>query len=140
MGAILGPAGLGGLKAAQTLVAGPTGVLIIAGGSIGLPEATKAFKEKGWSGLSRVARLVTLSGFLSFLVGGGRDRFFGRSLLSAIYGPTFGHLELAALLMAIAYVVLLLDPRADPGAQGDPEHPMAVPHQLVTPGGVARAA
>ncbi len=55
MGAILGPAGLGGLKAAQTLVAGPTGVLIIAGGSIGLPEATKAFKEKGWSGLSRVA-------------------------------------------------------------------------------------
>ena len=108
MGAILGPVGLGGLKAAQTLVAGPTGVLIIAGGSIGLPEATKAFKEKGWSGLSRVARLVTLSGFVSFLAGGVVIALFGRSLLSAIYGPTFGHLELVALLMAISYVVCSL--------------------------------
>lgn len=108
MGAILGPAGLGGLKAAQTLVAGPTGVLIIAGGSIGLPEATRAFKEKGWSGLSRVARLVTLSGFVSFLAGGVVIGFFGRTLLSAIYGPAFGHLELVALLMAISYVVCSL--------------------------------
>ncbi len=64
VGAILGPAGLGGLKAAQTLVVGPSGVLIMAGGSIGLPEATKAYKEKGWSGLTRVARLVTAGGVL----------------------------------------------------------------------------
>jgi O-antigen/teichoic acid export membrane protein len=106
MGAILGPAGLGGLKAAQTLVVGPSGVLIMAGGSIGLPEATKAYKEKGWSGLTRVARLVTLAGFSSFLAGAVVVALFGRTLLSTIYGPAFGHLELAAVLLAIAYVVI----------------------------------
>jgi O-antigen/teichoic acid export membrane protein len=103
-GAILGPAGLGGLKAAQTLVAGPSGVLIMAGGSIGLPEATKAYTEKGWAGLTRVARLVTLAGFVSFLAVVVVIAFFGRTLLSAIYGPAFGHLETVAVLMAIAYV------------------------------------
>ena len=106
MGAILGPAGLGGFKAAQTLVVGPSGVLIMAGGSIGLPEATKAYGEKGWRGLTRVTRLVTLAGFSSFLAGAVVVALFGRTLLSAIYGPAFGHLELAALLMAIAYVVI----------------------------------
>ncbi len=106
MGAILGPAGLGGLRAAQTLVVGPAGVLIMAGGSIGLPEATKAYAEKGWSGLTRVARLVTLAGFASFVVGAVVVTLFGRTLLSTIYGPAFGHLELAAVLLAIAYVFL----------------------------------
>jgi O-antigen/teichoic acid export membrane protein len=106
VGAILGPAGLGGLKAAQTLVVGPSGVLIMAGGSIGLPEASKAYAEKGWSGLTRVARLVTAAGFLSFLAGAVVVALFGRTLLSAIYGPSFAHLELAAVFMAIAYVVL----------------------------------
>jgi O-antigen/teichoic acid export membrane protein len=106
VGAILGPAGLGGLKAAQTLVVGPSGVLIMAGGSIGLPEATKAYAEKGWSGLTRVTRLVTLAGFSSFFVGAVVIAVFGRTLLSTIYGPAFGHLELAALFMAIAYIVI----------------------------------
>ena len=105
-GIVLGPAGLGGLKAAQTLVMGPSGVLIMAGGSIGLPEASKAYTEKGRSGLLRVARVVTLCGFLSFLAGAIVIVVFGKQLLTAIYGPSFAHLELAAILMAIAYMII----------------------------------
>jgi O-antigen/teichoic acid export membrane protein len=105
-GLILGPVGLGGLRAAQTLVMGPSGVLIMAGGSVGLPEASKAYTEKGRSGLLKVARVVTLCGFFSFLAGLLVIVFFGKSLLTAIYGPSFAHLEVAAILMAIAYMII----------------------------------
>jgi O-antigen/teichoic acid export membrane protein len=105
-GAILGPAGLGGLKAAQTLVAGPAGVLIQAGGSIGLPEASKAHSEKGWAGLVRVSRAVTVAGVLSFTAGALVVVIWGRALLTRIYGPQFAHLELAAVLIAVAYVFM----------------------------------
>ena len=105
-GAILGPVGLGGLKAAQALVAGPSGVLIQAGGSIGLPEATRAYDEQGWRGLIRVARVVTAAGFLSFVVGAGIVAVWGGTLLSHIYGTQFGHLETAAVLFGIGYIFM----------------------------------
>lgn len=103
-GVILGPAGLGSLKAAQTLVAGPSGVLIQAGGSIGLPEASKAHAEKGWRGLIRVARVVGVAGVASFLATLAVIVLWGRPLLVHVYGPTFGHLESTAILFGIAYV------------------------------------
>ncbi len=92
-GAILGPAGLGGLKAAQALVAGPAGVLVQAGGSIGLPEASNAHAQKGWKGLVNVSRVVTAAGVLSFVAGALVVLVWGRALLSRIYGPQFAHLE-----------------------------------------------
>jgi O-antigen/teichoic acid export membrane protein len=85
---------------------GPSGVLIMAGGSIGLPEASKAYTEKGQSGLLRVARVVTFCGFCSFLAGAIVIVVFGKQLLTAIYGPSFAHLELAAILMAVAYMII----------------------------------
>jgi O-antigen/teichoic acid export membrane protein len=105
-GVILGPVGLGEFRAAQTLVVGPAGVLIMAGGSIGLPEASKAYTEKGRVGLIRVARVVTIAGFCSFLGGAVLVAAFGQTLLTSIYGPSFSHLETAAILMAISYIVL----------------------------------
>ena len=42
---------------------GPTNVVINAGGSFGLPEATRQFAERGWTGMVRVTRLVTGAGF-----------------------------------------------------------------------------
>ncbi len=105
-GGLLGPAGLGGLKAAQTLVSGPSGVLIQAGGSIGLPEAAKAYSEKGWTGLLRVSRVVTVAGFLSFGLGAAVVVGWGRKLLTTIYGPAFGHMYTAAILIAIGYVLI----------------------------------
>lgn len=105
-GSLLGPAGLGSLKAAQTLVSGPSGVLIQAGGSIGLPEATKAYAEKGWRGMMRVSRIVTAAGFLSFALGAAVVIGWGRRLLTTIYGPAFGHMYLAAVLIAVGYVFI----------------------------------
>jgi O-antigen/teichoic acid export membrane protein len=103
--AILGPVGIGGLKAAQTLVSGPSGVLIQAGGSIGLPEASRAYAERGWSGLIRVSRFVTGAGVVSFGAVAVIVAVWGRDLLSAIYGREFAHVEFAAILFAISYVV-----------------------------------
>jgi O-antigen/teichoic acid export membrane protein len=102
--AILGPAGLGALKAAQTLVMGPAGVLIQAGGSIGLPEATKAYAEKGWAGLIRVCRVVMVAGLLSGLASVVAVALWGRSLLTLVYGPTFAHLQFAAVLIGFSFV------------------------------------
>ncbi len=104
-GAILGPAGLGGLKAVQSLVGGPVGVLIQAGGSIGLAEASHAYAEKGWKGLVKVSRAVTAAGVLSFAGAAVVIFFWGRALLSMIYGPQFAHLEGAAVLIAFGYIL-----------------------------------
>jgi O-antigen/teichoic acid export membrane protein len=104
VGALLGPVGLGSVKAAQTLVTGPSMVLIQAGGSIGLPEASRAHAEKGWSGLARVTRVVGAAGLLSFLGGLAVVVLFGRFLLSHVYGPSFAHFEGTAILFGIANV------------------------------------
>jgi O-antigen/teichoic acid export membrane protein len=104
-GFILGPAGLGGLKAAQTLVTGPSMVLIQAGGSIGLPEASKAYAERGWPGLFKVSRLVTAASVASVATGTIVIALFGHQLLSMVYGPKFAHLQTAAVLFGIAQTV-----------------------------------
>ncbi|HXW78252.1 MAG TPA: oligosaccharide flippase family protein [Acidimicrobiales bacterium] len=101
---LLGPAGLGGLKAAQTLVSGPSGVLIQAGGSIGLPEASRSYADQGWKGLVRVARIIAVAGILSFIGAAVVVALWGKTLLSHVYGPAFGHMALVALLFAIAYI------------------------------------
>jgi O-antigen/teichoic acid export membrane protein len=103
--ATLGPAGLGAIKAARTLVSGPAGVLIQAGGSVGLPEATKSYAERGERGLTRVARHVGVAGFLSFALVGAGVALWGRHLMSALYGQQFVKFWGAALLFALAYTV-----------------------------------
>jgi O-antigen/teichoic acid export membrane protein len=104
VGVVLGPVGLGGLRAAQTLVMGPAGVLIQAGGSIGLPEATKAYAEKGWSGLTRVCRIVMVAGFVSSSACLAAVAIWGRWLLSEIYGPQFARFNVAAILIGLSMV------------------------------------
>jgi O-antigen/teichoic acid export membrane protein len=106
VGGILGPVGLGDLKAAQTLATGPAGVLIMAGGSIGLPEASKAYDEKGWTAMRRVTRIIGVAGLLSFTACAGVVVLWGRELLSKLYGPAFGHFELTAVLIALGQLVI----------------------------------
>ncbi len=102
--AILGPAALGGLKAAQNLVSGPTLVLVMAGGSLGLPEASRAYDKHGWQGLNRVARFVTGAGLASVGLVFVVVVLFGRALLSILYGHQFAGYAPAAYAMAVAYV------------------------------------
>lgn len=105
-GAILGPIGLGGFKAAQALVVGPAGILIQAGGSYGLPEACKAYSERQWSGLMRVARLVTWVGVTGIVLMVVAIAIWGRELLSLLYGPAFAHFQLTSLLVGIGYLLI----------------------------------
>ncbi len=104
-GVILGPVGLGHLRAAQTLVYGPTFVLLQAGGSIGLPEASSALANHGWSGLNRVARFVTAAGVLSIGCIGVVVVLFGSKLLSVIYGPQFAQYWMSSNLFALSVLI-----------------------------------
>ena len=88
-GAILGPAALGGLKAAQGLVIGPTNVVINAGGSFGLPEATRQLAERGWRGMVRVSRFVTGAGFSVAAACAIVVLLAAPTLLRVLYGPEF---------------------------------------------------
>jgi O-antigen/teichoic acid export membrane protein len=106
-GPAVGDAGLGGLKAAQSLVSGPSLVLLQAGGSIGLPEASRAFEKHGWAGLQRVARWVTFAGVVS--VGSVSAIVFaaGHPLLDHIYGHhhQFVKYTQTANIIAVAWLI-----------------------------------
>jgi O-antigen/teichoic acid export membrane protein len=104
-GVFLGPTGIGGLKAAASLVSGPSLVLIQAGGSIGLPEASKALKERGWPGLRRVQHVITVAGMLSVGAIAIVIFCFGRQLLSAIYGKSFAQFADVADILALGVLV-----------------------------------
>ena len=102
VGIFLGPAGLGGLKAASSLVSGPALVLIQAGGSVGLPEASRGINTGGWAGLRRVERTVTAAGVLTMGLVLGVVVLFGARLLDLVYGPGFGQYAPAAVIIAAA--------------------------------------
>lgn len=106
--AILGPVALGGLRAAQGLVSGPSFVLIQAGGSLGLPEASRAFQDSGWPSLRRVSRIITVAGLASVGLVLLVIIVFGRTLLGAIYGPPFERFQSLALVFAFTYVIAVL--------------------------------
>ena len=105
-GAILGPAAYGGLKAAQGLVAGPTTVVINAGGSFGLPEATRQLAERGWTGLARVTRYVTGAGVAAATATAIAVLVAAPALLRLLYGPKFVVYAPSARVFALAIVVL----------------------------------
>jgi O-antigen/teichoic acid export membrane protein len=107
-GIILGPVGLGGLKAASSLINGPSLVLVQAGGSVGLPEASRALADRGWPGLRKVERVVTLAGVLSVGAIGLVILFYGKALLSLFYGHQFARFASIADILAVSILVSTL--------------------------------
>jgi O-antigen/teichoic acid export membrane protein len=103
--AILGPIGVGGFRAANSLPAGPTAVLVQAGGSIGLPEAARALKERGWPGLRRVQRVINLAGILSVGPITIAVLLFSKQLLVLVYGHPFEKYWSSADILAVMYLV-----------------------------------
>ena len=104
-GAILGPAALGGIKAAQGLVIGPTNLVINGAGSFGLPEATRQLAERGWKGMVRVTRFVTaagasVAGACALIV-----LFAAPTLMRVLYGPAFVSYAPCARIFAIAIAI-----------------------------------
>jgi O-antigen/teichoic acid export membrane protein len=104
-GAMLGPAALGGLKAAQGLAAGPTNLVMNAGGSFGLPEATRQLAERGWAGMVRISRIVTGAGVVVAAACAVAVLLAAPTLLKFLYGPKFASYAPSAQLFAIAIVV-----------------------------------
>jgi O-antigen/teichoic acid export membrane protein len=104
-GALLGPAALGGLKASQGLMAGPTSVFINAGGSFGFPEASRQLAERGRTGLVRVTRFVTGAGVSAAAACGIAVLVAAPTLLKLLYGPAFVGYAPAARVYAVSVVV-----------------------------------
>jgi O-antigen/teichoic acid export membrane protein len=104
-GPAVGDTGLGGLKAAQSLISGPCLVLLQAGGSIGLPEASNALEHEGWGRMQRVCRWVTIAGVASVGLVAIVVLVAGRWLLDRIYGPGFGEYANTAKIVALAFLV-----------------------------------
>lgn len=108
-GVMLGPAALGGLKAAQGLVIGPTSLVVNAGGSFGLPEATRQLAERGWTGMVRVTRLVTGAGVAAAIACAVVVLLAAPALLKALYGPEFVMYAPCARLFAVSIVIYALN-------------------------------
>ena len=104
-GVLLGPAALGGLKAAQGLVVGPTNVVINAGGSFGLPEASRQLAERGLTGMVRVSRFVTGAGVLAAAACGIAVFVAAPTLLKFLYGAAFVGYAPSARVFAVSMVI-----------------------------------
>jgi O-antigen/teichoic acid export membrane protein len=103
--AILGPVGVGGLRAAQTLVNGVSLVLLQSGSSLGLPEASRGLAEGGWAGIRNVTRFITTAavvavGLITVVV-----LVDGALLMRFFYGPKFGRYSTAATVIAFSALV-----------------------------------
>jgi O-antigen/teichoic acid export membrane protein len=104
-GVLLGPAALGGLKAAQGLMIGPTNVFIGAAGSFGLPEASRQLAERGREGLVRVSRFVTGAGVVGSAACGIAVLLAAPTLLKLLYGAAFVTYAPAARIFAVSVMV-----------------------------------
>jgi O-antigen/teichoic acid export membrane protein len=104
-GVLLGPAALGGLKAAQALVVGPTNVVINGSGSFGLPEASRHFAERGWAGMARVSRIVTRAVVLAAAACGVVVLVAAPTLLRLLYGPQFVSYASCARIFAVSVTI-----------------------------------
>jgi O-antigen/teichoic acid export membrane protein len=104
-GALLGPSALGGLKAAQGLVTGPTNVVLNASGSFGLPEASRHFADRGWAGMARVSRIVTGAVVAAAAACGVVVLLFAPTLLRLLYGADFVTYAPCARVFAVSLTI-----------------------------------
>jgi O-antigen/teichoic acid export membrane protein len=102
--AILGPVGIGAIRAALNLM-GPTHVLLYAGGSLGLPESVKALERSGTRGLDRVVRLVSLAAAVGVGAYGLAVGILGGRLMGWLYGPAFAPFGSLVAIAALQQVV-----------------------------------
>jgi N-acetylglucosaminyldiphosphoundecaprenol N-acetyl-beta-D-mannosaminyltransferase len=102
--AILGPVGIGALRAALNIM-GPTHVLLYAGGSLGLPESVKALDRSGPRGLDRMVRLISFAAAVGVGAYGLVVGILGGRLMSWLYGPAFAPFGSLVAIAALQVVV-----------------------------------
>jgi O-antigen/teichoic acid export membrane protein len=102
--AMVTAAELGGLRAAESLL-GPSVVILLAGGNVGLPGATSAFRGGGSRALARYSNRLTLG------VGAVQWIFcavmaaIGPWLLVELYGPEFEPYAYLVPILALRYAL-----------------------------------
>jgi O-antigen/teichoic acid export membrane protein len=102
--ALLGQAAFGELKAALSLM-GPTAVILLTGGNLGLPTLSRARANDGIDGLVRVARKLTKLVGAAVLIYCAVVLVAGPWLLSFVYGPEFASAGNLARIGAVQYAV-----------------------------------
>jgi O-antigen/teichoic acid export membrane protein len=101
---LLGPEEFGGLRAALSLM-GPTAVILLTGGNLGLPMMAEANAGSGVDGLVRVATKLTrvvgaaVLGYCVIVFA------VGPTLLTWIYGPEFSSAGNLTRVAAVTYAV-----------------------------------
>jgi O-antigen/teichoic acid export membrane protein len=94
----------GGLRAAESLV-GPSSVILLSGGNIGLPGATRALRERGMAGLARFSRRI------NWIVSGAQWAYClvlavaGPWLLVTLYGSEFKPYTYLVWFAAVRYAI-----------------------------------
>jgi O-antigen/teichoic acid export membrane protein len=101
---MLGPVGVGALRAAQNLL-GPTNLVLQLGGSVGLPETVEAFNRDGWNGLMRRTRLIGRWIVTAVALYAGLVAIFPRTIIRFAYGSTFADFAPIATLVALQYII-----------------------------------
>lgn len=102
--AVVGPVGLGALRAAQGLM-GPTNIVVFGGSSIALPSAVTARDRSGWAGLHRVVLRTSI--LIGTAIAGCSVLVMALSpqLMGWVYGERFERFSSLLLLVALSYLV-----------------------------------
>ncbi len=101
---ILPPADVGGLRAAESLM-GPSVVIKLSGGNIGLPTMTRSYRQSGYSGLMAVANRFT------FWVSGAQWLYclvmvlIGPQLMVVLYGDEFSDYGWLIYVLSLQYAI-----------------------------------
>jgi O-antigen/teichoic acid export membrane protein len=103
--AMLGPAALGLVRAAQNLL-GPTNVLLFGGSGYGLPASVEALHDGGWKRLDVVVRRLTIwitfgVSVYALAVAVGHDR-----LVEFVYGPQYRGIGTLVVLAGLSVTLV----------------------------------
>ncbi|MDP9075317.1 MAG: hypothetical protein M3N98_14370 [Actinomycetota bacterium] len=96
----------GGFRAAASLM-GPTVVILLAGGNIGLPEASARANTRNPRTLRLFARRLTAGTAGCVMLYGAVVAVGGGQLLSSLYGPRFARFAPLATFAAVEYIILV---------------------------------
>jgi O-antigen/teichoic acid export membrane protein len=102
---LMSQADYGGFRAAYSLL-GPSFVIAIAAGNIGLPEASRCVGIGDIGALREVARRLNIATFAALALYGGFVAVAGRQLLTLVYGQEFARFAHVAALVAGGYSLL----------------------------------
>jgi O-antigen/teichoic acid export membrane protein len=98
----------GGLRAAESLL-GPSAVILLSGGNVGLPGATRAYRRGGSPELARYSRKMTLAVGLAQWTFCGLMALFGPWLLVELYGPEFEPYAYLVWFLAVRYAISVVN-------------------------------